>query len=167
MPDKGTEIDSQQFRSTMGQFCTGVVVAAGMLDGKPVGFAAQSFLSLSLEPPLVGLCPARTSSSWPQIRDSGSFCINVLASDQQPVCDAFARSGGDKFTGLEWSPAPSGSPRLAGVLAYVDCDLVAEHDAGDHTIAVGRVRSLDVLAQGTPLLFFRGGYGTYEPLTVS
>ena len=167
MTDQATAIDGQLMRRTMGQFCTGGVVATGLLDGKPVGFAAQSFVSLSLEPPLVALCPGRSSSSWPQIRDSGSFCINVLASDQQPICDAFARSGGDKFAGLEWSPAPSGSPLLAGILAYVDCDLVAEHDAGDHTIAVGQVRSLDVLAQGTPLLFFRGGYGTYEPLTVA
>jgi len=160
------EIDSQLFRNTMGQFSTGVVVATACLDDAPAGFAAQSFVSLSLDPPLVALCPAKTSTSWPKIRDSGSFCINMLASDQQPVCDAFARSGGDKFEGLAWTAGVTGSPVLDGILAYVDCTLEAEHDAGDHTIAIGRVQKLEVVGSGTPLLFYRGGYGTFEPLTV-
>ena len=159
------EIDSQLFRTTMGQFCTGVVVATACLDGEPVGFAAQSFVSLSLDPPLVALCPAATSTSWPKIREAGSFCINMLAADQQSVCDAFARSGGNKFDGLAWAPAGTGSPVLEGILAYVDCTLEAEHDAGDHTIAIGRVQSLEVVNVGTPLLFFRGGYGSFEPIT--
>lgn len=159
------EIDSQLFRSTMSQFCTGVVVATACLEGEPVGFAAQSFVSLSLDPPLVALCPAATSTSWPKIRASGSFCINILAADQQPVCDAFARSGGNKFEGLSWKPAGTGSPVLDGILAYVDCTLEAEHEAGDHTIAIGRVQSLEAVNGGTPLLFFRGGYGSFEPIT--
>ncbi len=159
------EIDSQLFRSTMGQFCTGVVVATACLDGEPVGFAAQSFVSLSLDPPLVALCPAATSTSWPRIREAGSFCINMLASDQQSVCDAFARSGGNKFEGLSWTEAGTGSPVLEGILAYVDCRLEAEHEAGDHTIAIGRVQTLEVVNGGTPLLFFRGGYGSFEPIT--
>ena len=116
-----------------------------------MGFAAQSFVSLSMDPPLVALCPAKTSTSWPKIRDSGSFCINILASDQQAVCDAFARSGGNKFEGLNWSAGVTGSPILEGVLAYVDCSMEAEHDAGDHTIAVGRVQALEVISSGTPL----------------
>jgi flavin reductase (DIM6/NTAB) family NADH-FMN oxidoreductase RutF len=160
------EIDSQQFRNTMGQFCTGVVVASACLDGEPVGFAAQSFVSLSMDPPLVALCPAKTSTSWPKIRASGSFCINILASIQQPICDAFARSGGNKFEGLSWSAGVTGSPVLEGVLAYVDCSLEAEHDAGDHTIGVGRVQKLEVVNGGTPLLFFKGDYGSFEPITV-
>ena len=159
------DIDSQLFRSTMGQFCTGVVVATACLDEVPVGFAAQSFVSLSMDPPLVALCPAKTSTSWPKIRASGSFCINILGADQQPVCDAFARSGGDKFDGLEWTPGGTGAPILSGILAYVDCTLEAEHEAGDHTIAVGRVQSLEVVGSGTPLLFFKGGYGSFEPIT--
>ncbi|TNF89539.1 MAG: flavin reductase [Gammaproteobacteria bacterium] len=159
------EIDNQQFRNTMGQFCTGVVVASACLNDEPVGFAAQSFVSLSLDPPLVALCPAKTSTSWPKIRESGSFCINILGSDQQSVCDAFARSGGNKFEGLGWTAGVTGSPVLEGVLAYVDCSLEAEHDAGDHTIAVGRVQALEVLSSGTPLLFFKGGYGSFEPIT--
>jgi flavin reductase (DIM6/NTAB) family NADH-FMN oxidoreductase RutF len=160
-----TEFDGRQFRATLGQFCSGVVIATGCLRGTPAGFAAQSFVSLSLDPPLVALSPAKTSTSWPKLRESGSFCINILAADQKPVCDLFAKSGIDKFAELAWRPGATGSPVLDGVLAYIDCDLEAEHDAGDHTIAVGRVRALDILnPDGAPLLFFRGQYGRFEGL---
>ncbi|HSG89600.1 MAG TPA: flavin reductase family protein [Pseudomonadales bacterium] len=156
------QMDQRALRDAMGQFCTGVVLATGIGDGRPAGFAAQSFVSLSLEPPLVALCPAKTSTSWPRLRDSGSFCINVLAADQRGLCDAFARSGGDKFEGVAWRAGVTGSPIVDGVLAYVDCDLVAEHDAGDHVIAVGRVREFAVLDGGRgPLLFFGGAYGSF------
>ncbi|RMF00133.1 MAG: flavin reductase, partial [Alphaproteobacteria bacterium] len=142
------EIDPADFKRTMGQFCTGVVAVTAMLDDAPVGFAAQSFVSLSMDPPLVAVCPAKTSTSWPKIRDSGHFCINMLGADQRSVCDAFAQSGGDKFAGLKWRTGHTGAPVLAGVLAYADCTLEAEHDGGDHTIAVGRVQALEVLRDG-------------------
>jgi flavin reductase (DIM6/NTAB) family NADH-FMN oxidoreductase RutF len=160
-----TSIDPRQFRTTLGQFCSGVVIATGSLAGVPAGYAAQSFTSLSLDPPLIALCPARTSSSWPKLRDSGSFCINILAANQKPVCDLFAKSGVDKFSSLAWRPGVTGSPILDGVVAYIDCDLEAEHDAGDHTIAVGRVRDMAVLDEtAAPLLFFRGTYGQFGAL---
>jgi 3-hydroxy-9,10-secoandrosta-1,3,5(10)-triene-9,17-dione monooxygenase reductase component len=156
-----SDVISTNFRATLGQFCSGVVVATGMLEGVPAGFAAQSFSSLSLDPPLVALFPGKQSSSWPKLRDSGSFCINVLSAQQQAVCESFAQSGADKFAGLEWRTGVTGSPILSGVLAYIDCELDAEHDAGDHTIAVGRIRDLAIMeADAQPLLFFRGGYGT-------
>lgn len=160
-----TEIDGRRFRTTLGQFCSGVVIATGSLGGTPAGFAAQSFASLSLDPPLIALCPAKTSTSWPKLRDSGSFCINILAADQKPICDLFAKSGIDKFAELRWRSGRTGSPVLEGILAYLDCDLEAEHDAGDHTIAVGRVRDLDILRpEAAPLLFLRGVYGQFEGL---
>jgi len=113
----------------------------------------------------VALCPGKHSSSWPKLRDSGSFCINILAADQKPVCDAMAVSGGDKFAGLSWRPGVTGSPVLDGVLGYVDCELEAEHDAGDHTIAIGRVRDFAIIDEAKgPLLFFRGGYGEFGGL---
>ena len=155
--------DSAVFRATMSQFCTGVVIATGARQGEPAGFAAQSFVSLSMDPPLVALCPGKQSSSWPRIRDSGAFCINILGADQQDVCATFARSGGDKFAELEWRAGVTGSPILTGVIAYVDCDLEAEHDGGDHTIAIGRVRDLAIVdEQRGPLLFFRGRYGDFS-----
>ncbi|MEE4360185.1 MAG: flavin reductase family protein [Pseudomonadales bacterium] len=156
-------IDPRHFRDTLGRFCTGVVVVTGIWRDTPVGFSAQSFLSLSLEPPLVAICPARTSSTWPRLREAGSFCINVLADRQRSLCETFARSGQDRFSGVAWRPATSGAPVLDGVLAWIDCDLELEHDGGDHTIAVGRVRDLEARdAEGLPLLFFRGRYGSFD-----
>jgi 3-hydroxy-9,10-secoandrosta-1,3,5(10)-triene-9,17-dione monooxygenase reductase component len=159
----GSEVafDGRAFRNTLGQFCTGVVVATGVLDGKPAGFAAQSFTSLSLDPPLIAVCPSKTSTSWPKLRASGSFCINVLSAKQKVVCDQFAKPG--QFADIGWRPGVTGSPVLDNVIAYIDCDIDEEHDAGDHIIAVGRVRDLQILdATAEPLLFFRGTYGRFE-----
>ncbi len=156
-------IDGRAFRNTLGQFCTGVVIATGVENGELKGFAAQSFTSLSLDPPLVAVCPAKSSTSWPKLRASGSFCINVLAADQQMICEQFAKPG--MAASIGWRPGVTGSPILDGVLAYIDCDLEAEHDAGDHTIAVGRVRALEIVdATKGPLLFFRGAYGDFRAL---
>lgn len=160
-----SEWDSRTFRNTMGQFCTGVVIATGTLRGEPAGFAAQSFVSLSIDPPLIALCPGKGSSSWPKLRESGKFCINVLAEDQKPVCDIMAKTGIDKFASIAWRAGRTGSPILDGVIAWIDCELVAEHDAGDHTIAIGRVVDLGVNAPGKlPLLFFQGRYGNFKNL---
>ena len=97
-----SEFDDRAFRNAMGNFCTGVVIVTGMEGQTPVGFAAQSFVSLSLEPPLVAVCPGKSSSSWPKISESGHFCVNILAADQKSVCDTMAQSGGDKFAELQW-----------------------------------------------------------------
>jgi flavin reductase (DIM6/NTAB) family NADH-FMN oxidoreductase RutF len=93
-------MDPREFRDTLGHFCSGVVIATGCVEGEPAGFAAQSFTSVSLDPPLVALCPAKSSTSWPKLRASGSFCINILAAHQQGVCDIFAQSGIDKFAAI-------------------------------------------------------------------
>ena len=150
--------DSRAYRDTMGQFCTGVVIVTGAQAGQLVGFAAQSFVSLSLQPPLVAVCPGKTSTSWPRIRDTGYFCINMLADDQQDVSDVFAQTG--KAADIAWATRRTGAPILAGAMAYVECSLAAEHDAGDHTVAVGQVRGFETLREDAkPLVYFRGGYG--------
>ena len=151
--------DSRAYRDTMGQFGTGVVVVAGLEAGELVGFAAQSFVSLSLAPPLIAVCPAKTSTSWPRIRGSGTFCVNVLAAEQREVSEAFAQPGGAAPT--PWTPgAAAGMPILRGVIAYVECALAAEHDAGDHTVVVGKVLGFETLREDArPLLYFRGDYG--------
>lgn len=155
----------RELRNAMGQFCSGVVVVTGLHEGVPAGFTAQSFVSLSLDPPLIAVCPAKSGSSWPRMRSSGCFGINVLAADQKELCSAFARSGGDKFAGCGWRRGAGGSPILEGALSFIECQLHAEHDAGDHTIAVGRVTDLRVLDSARlPLLFFRGLYGAFDML---
>lgn len=157
-------IDQQTFKEVMGSFATGVTIVTATEDDLPVGFTCQSFVSLSIDPPLVALAPARSSTSWPRIREAGSFCVNVLAEDQRDVCLAFARSGADKFAGLDWQNGPAGAPRLASCLAWVDCSLEVAHDAGDHELVVGRVVDLEV-GQGRPLLFWRSGFVGLAPET--
>ena len=150
--------DSRAYRDTMGQFCTGVVIVAGLNDGKLVGFAAQSFVSLSLEPPLVAVCPALTSTSWPLIRAAGKFSINMLAADQEQISNTFAEAG--KAAQVGWATNAAGVPILDDAMAYVECRLAAEHPAGDHTVAVGEVLGFGTSRpQAEPLIYFRGGYG--------
>jgi len=156
-----TSFDSAKFRQVLGHFPTGVTVITAALDSGPVGLAVASFASVSLDPPLVAFFPDKGSSSWPKIEAAGSFCVNVLAEDQEEVCRRFASKADDKFTGLGWKPAGSGAPLLDGVLAWVDCDIDSVTDAGDHHCVIGRVRELEVGHDGAPLLFFRGGYGRF------
>jgi 3-hydroxy-9,10-secoandrosta-1,3,5(10)-triene-9,17-dione monooxygenase reductase component len=157
MPD----IDSAHFRQVLGHFPTGVTVITASGSEGPAGFAVGSFFSVSLEPPLVGFCAGKASSSWPGIRSAGSFCVNILADDQEAVCRQFSSKVDDKFTGLGWTPTSSGAPKLTDVLAWIECDVEAIHDAGDHEICVGRVRELKVERENGPLLFYRGGYGRF------
>ncbi|MCW2600205.1 MAG: putative oxidoreductase [Frankiales bacterium] len=151
-------VEASEMRRVLGSFASGVTIVSGTDDGEPVGFACQSFTSVSLDPPLVLFCPAHTSSTWPRIRASGSFSVNVLAEDQTELAKRFARRGGDKFAGLEWHETAWG-PSLDGVLATVHCDIEQVHAAGDHDIVVGRVRKLVTHREVGPLLFFRGQFG--------
>lgn len=151
-------IDQATYRQVLGHFPTGVTVIAGMDGEDPVGLAVGSFFSLSLDPALVGFCVDRSSGSWARMSGSGSFCVNVLGAHQEDVCRVFAMSGEDKFAGIGWKPAESGSPLLDGVLAWIDCALEDTHDGGDHHIVVGRVLGLGVADEGEPLVFYRGGY---------
>lgn len=153
--------DSAKFRQVLGHFPTGVTVVTAAPASGPVGLAVGSFASVSLDPPLVAFFPDKRSTSWPRIEEAGSFCVNVLAEDQEEVCRRFASKSDDKFEGLGWRPAPSGAPILAGTLAWIDCDIHAVIDAGDHFYVTGAVRELEVEREGGPLLFFRGGYGRF------
>jgi 3-hydroxy-9,10-secoandrosta-1,3,5(10)-triene-9,17-dione monooxygenase reductase component len=159
-PASAPAVSPAVLREVLGHFATGVVVVTARRGDTLLGFTCQSFVSLSLDPPLVSFAPSRTSSTWPRIREVGAFCVNVLAADHSELSAAFARSGSavDKFAGVDWCPAPSGAPVLEGVIAWVDCTLWTEHDGGDHTIAVGRVTNLGADPARLPLLFYRGSY---------
>jgi flavin reductase (DIM6/NTAB) family NADH-FMN oxidoreductase RutF len=155
-------IDSSSYRQVLGHFPTGVTVVTTMGDTGPSGMAIGSFTSVSLDPPLVGFLPGKTSSSWPAIEQQGRFCVNILAEDQEHVCRAFASKAEDKFAGIGWKPAgATGSPILDGVLAWIDCDVHEVVEAGDHWFVLGLVKELAVAREGKPLVFFRGGYGTF------
>ncbi|MFF4032088.1 flavin reductase family protein [Streptomyces sviceus] len=159
--DERAPVDPAEFRRVLGNFATGVTVvtAPGAPGEGPAGFACQSFSSLSLDPPLVAFMVGRTSATWPRIARAGVFCVNVLSAAQGELCRAFAVSGADKFTGVRHDPAPaSGSPRLAGTLAWIDCTIHAVHTGGDHLIVVGRVDALGAGEGEAPLLFHRGRF---------
>ena len=157
--------DARRFRDVLGMFATGVTVVTSMSGDAPVGMTCQSFSSVSLDPPLVMFCPAKTSRAWPLMREAGFFCVNFLSAEQQEISNGMASKGAEKFHGVGWKPASTGAPRIDGVLGYVDCTIDRVHEAGDHYIVVGRVQALDV-GDGsqdsgggeTPLLFHRGAY---------
>src|SRR3954452_11522294 len=151
-------------RSVLGNFVSGVTVVTTAGPAGPTGFTCQSFSSLSLNPPLVAFAPARTSRTWPRLREAGRFCVNVLAEEQSDLSAQFARSGTDKFAGVTWTRSPHGSPVLEGVVAWIDSELWAEYDGGDHTIVVAQVLDLGADASRTPLLFHRGSYGLQAAL---
>lgn len=148
------EFTTEQLKLVMGQFATGVTIVTAIEDGVPVGFTCQSFVSLSLTPPLVALAPAKTSTSWPKIARAQTFCVNILSGEQKDVCLAFASSGGDKFAGVSWEPAHRGAPMIAGALAWVECAVELIHDAGDHELVLGRVLALGH-REGLPLVYFQ------------
>jgi len=156
-----SEVTPARMRAAMGAFCSGVVVVTSRglgPDDAPLGFTCQSFVSLSLNPPLISFSPARTSSTWPRIREVGTFAVNVLAHDHAHLSNQFAVSGADKYDGVEWSPGPLGSPRLEGISAWVECKLWAEYDGGDHTVVIGEVIAIDHDIDRDPLLYYRGAY---------
>ena len=150
--------ESLQFREVLSQFPTGVTVITADTPSGPSGIAANSFTSVSLEPPLVLFCPAKASTTWPNIRDSGRHCVNILAGHQEALCLQFARRGTDRFLGVSLRTRVGG-PALDEAAAWLDCELETEYDAGDHTIAVSRVVSVEVAPDAVPLLFHRGRYG--------
>ncbi len=151
-----------EFRRVLGHLPTGVVVVAADTSDGLVGMAANSITSVSLEPRLVSVCPALTSSTWPKIRDAGRFCISILADHHEHASRQFAGSAADRFAGLSWHQRPGG-PALDDAVAWLDCELYAEHPAGDHTIAVASVTGLKAMNGGRALVFFRGRYGQFVP----
>ncbi|MFF9509831.1 flavin reductase family protein [Streptomyces sp. NPDC014724] len=162
-------VDPAEFRGVLGHFASGVtIVTAHDPDDEagPAGFACQSFASLSLDPPLVTFMVARTSATWPRIARAGAFCVNILGAEQGALCRTFAVSGADKFAGVAYEPAPAtGSPLLDSVPAWIDCRIHAVHTGGDHLIVVGRVEALGAVDGGDPLLFHRGRFRQFRPLT--
>jgi flavin reductase (DIM6/NTAB) family NADH-FMN oxidoreductase RutF len=157
-------VEPRLLRDVLGHFASGVTVVTADTDTGPIGFTCQSFSSLSLDPPLVVFAPARTSRTWPRLRDIGRFCVNVLAEDQPDLSARCARSGTDRFAGVGWRRSRHGSPVLDGVVAWIDCRLWAEYDGGDHTLVAARVLDLGADPGRRPLLFHRGAYGLLEGL---
>jgi flavin reductase (DIM6/NTAB) family NADH-FMN oxidoreductase RutF len=153
--------DEASFRTVLGHFATGVTIITAMDGDEPIGVSANSFTSVSLDPPLVLFCAAKASTTWPRIEAAGKFTVNILNEHQEDVCRVFATKGADRFSRIGWRTSANGQPILHDSLAYIDCEMQEQHDAGDHIIVVGRVQELGVLSEEGPLLFYRGGYGKF------
>lgn len=152
-------IDPVSFRKALSAYPTGVcVIAAKGQDGRKHAMVVGSFTSISLEPPLVGFYPNKSSSSWAQMAGIGGFTVNVLGADQLAHCQQFAAKGVDKFGSLAHGTSPGGHPLIDDALVWLDCTTEHVHEIGDHYLVVGRVEAFDGLADGDPLLFFGGKY---------
>jgi 3-hydroxy-9,10-secoandrosta-1,3,5(10)-triene-9,17-dione monooxygenase reductase component len=160
--------DAKQFRTVLGHFPTGVTIVAGIHEGEPVGFTIGSFTSVSLDPPLVGFLPMKDSETWALMAQGDSFCVNVLSRDQADLCWKFAKRGNEaeRFEGVAWHPAPTGSPVLDRAVAWIDCTIEQVYEMGDHYFVLGRVVALDADADHDgdgpyPLLFYKGVLGGF------
>jgi 3-hydroxy-9,10-secoandrosta-1,3,5(10)-triene-9,17-dione monooxygenase reductase component len=163
-----TAIDQRRFRDVVGHFPTGVAVVTAATANEPVGMTLQSFMSLSLDPALVLLAVDRGSTTWPKIAGGRRLLINILSEDQSELARQFARSGTDKFAGVELvETTTSDHPLLHGSVAWFDCELTDQHDGGDHIIAVCAIQDFGITHQEDttrqPLVFFRSGFPRLAP----
>ncbi|MCP4562764.1 MAG: flavin reductase [Bosea sp.] len=154
----GSLDDPRALRDAFGAFMTGVtVVTAFGSDGKPLGFTANSFASVSLSPPLLLVCIARTSRNYAAVTAASGFAVNVLAEDQKDVSNTFARPVEDRFAAVDWQSGPAGSPVFDGAAAWFDCAMERVVEAGDHAILLGRVEGFRNSGRNG-LGYARGGY---------
>ncbi|MBS1892968.1 MAG: flavin reductase family protein [Actinobacteria bacterium] len=160
LTDRILKMEESVIRRVLGHLPTGVTVITAKDGGEPVGIVANSVTSVSLDPPLMLICPAKSSGTWPRLRSAGQFCINVMAGHHEEVCRRFAVKGAeDRFEGAAWHER-RGMPALDDAVAWIDCSIRDEHDAGDHTIVVADILDMEAATDVEPLVFFRGRYGT-------
>lgn len=159
-------IDSATFRRVLGNYPTGVCAITAMDgQGRPTGMVVGTFTAVSLNPPLVGFLPDKSSATWPLIEKAGRFCVNVLGSDQQAVCRQLAAGGADKFTGVNYGVSSNSLPVIADAIATIECTIHSVNDAGDHWFVLGHVLSLETLREeDDPMLFHRGRYGGFAEM---
>jgi flavin reductase (DIM6/NTAB) family NADH-FMN oxidoreductase RutF len=155
-----TAIEPLSFREALGHYASGITVITSHIEGEPIGFTCQSFYSVSMSPPLVSFSVMSSSASFPKIRQAGRFAVNILSNEQIQISNQFARRGTDKWHGVEWQESPLGNPIIDGSLHWLDCEIYAEHAAGDHMIVIGEVKALNVkeACAAQPLLYFKGQY---------
>lgn len=157
--EAGSVADKRALRTAFGAFMTGVTVVTTVDEaGAPVGLTANSFTSVSLEPPLLLVCISRASLTLPAFLRTEGFAVNILAEDQQALSDRFARvAAAERFAGVDWAPGPVGGPVLGGVCGWFDCRLHDRLEAGDHEILIGRVAGFGHDSR-RPLGYARGLY---------
>ena len=156
------EPHSREFRAALGRFPTGVAFVTAAPDGEPAGLIVSSLTSVSLEPPLLSFCPSRGSLTWSRMRRTQHFAVNVLGRRHERFARSASPPGADRFAGVDWELGPGGVPLITDALAALECDIVAEHPAGDHWIVVGHVHRILTSPLDDPLVFFAGAIGGLE-----
>lgn len=152
--------DPVRLRRALGRFATGVtVITTRAPDGAPLGFTANSFNSVSLDPPLILWALSRSSIRLGAYRGADAYAVNVLSAEQEDLARRFAGPVDDRFAAIDWSDGLGGAPVLAGALAVFECAHEAVYPAGDHELFIGRVERV-TQAPGRPLTYFGGGFGT-------
>ncbi|OYD61467.1 flavin reductase family protein [Rhodococcus sp. OK302] len=146
-------VDSESLRRTYGCFPSGVVALCAHDGRNPIGMAASSFTSVSLDPPLVSVCVQDTSTTWPRLRASRRIGISVLAEGHDDVCMSLSRKDGDRFSGVEWGAAAEGSVFVHGSTVWLDCVVDKEVEGGDHTIVLFRILGVQADTTVEPLVF--------------
>ncbi len=150
--------DARTLRDALGCFATGVTIVTAATPDGPIGLTANSFTSLSLDPPLLLVCVANAAGSAPALREAAHFAVNILQIGQQPVSNRFARRGEERFAADDWSHGEWGAPVFHDSLGSFECSRYAVYDGGDHFILVGRVEKATFEPRRDPLLYFRGKY---------
>lgn len=155
-------IDPRLLRQALGTFATGVAIVTTLdAEGSPLGFTANSFTSVSLDPPLVLVCLAKSAASYPVFAAASSFAVNILAESQRETSNSFAARGTDKFSSVTWGRKATGSPVLEDVASWLDCAMHETVEAGDHLILIGRVLDY-AYTDEAPLGYCRGAYVSFD-----
>ena len=155
---------TRRFRDVLGHFATGVTIITAMDGDEPVGMAANSFTSLSLDPPLVLFCVAHASSTWPRIEEARQVRGEHPRRRPRAICRVCSRRRAPTASAqTPWHCGVSGAPVLDDAIAYIDCEFEAEYPGGDHKIIVGSVLDLDMREGARPLLFYKGSYSKMHP----
>lgn len=152
------ELDGALLRRAFGCFPSGVAAACAMVDGEPEGIAVSSLMSVSLEPPLLSICVARASATWPRLRRAGHLGINVLAHRHGAACRRLAGPRDERFAGLRWEASADGAILLDDVAAAFDCSIADEVGAGDHDIVVLEIHAVRMKPEISPLVFHRSRF---------
>lgn len=155
---------ASHYRSVFGAVPTSVAIIAALHGGGPVGMSVGSFVSVSLDPPIVGFFIAQSSTTWPRIREVGRFTASVLASSQAETSNLFAARDRDRFSGCSWSDNRASGPVIDGSVAWFDCAIHSTTAAGDHDLVLGHVDAMWATAVPDPLVFHSGTYRGFVPL---